>query len=75
MLTVAELRKTLDGLDPKIEVVAYTEDNDHGTHFFEITEASVHAGTPRRDERTGKVGLTFTHDGPAKWLLLTFEEA
>jgi hypothetical protein len=74
VMTVGELRKKLDGLDPKMNVAAYRED-EAGTHFFDVTEVSVHPGTPVRDERTGKAGLRFSHDGPARWLLITFEGA
>lgn len=71
-MTVAELREALQGLAPETYVAAYRE-TENGTEFFDIAEATVSTGTPRRHEN-GQVGFTFSHDGPARWLLITIEE-
>jgi hypothetical protein len=52
--------------------VAYRE-AEKGTEFFGIAEATVSTGAPRRHE-DGSVGFTFSHDGPARWLLMTIEK-
>ena len=72
-MTVGELRKQIEGLDPKTTVAAYTENGD-GTHFFDIVGVGLHAGTPLR-HATGQAGFRFQHDGPEKWVLIYFEEA
>jgi hypothetical protein len=73
-MTVDELRKKLDRLDPKINVACYREDEE-GTHFFDITDVFVRGGTAVRNQHTGRAGLRFSHDGPEKWLLIEFEDA
>ena len=62
-MTVGELRKKLEGLDQKINVACYREDEE-GTRFFDITDVSVHTGTAVRNAQTGKPGLRFSPDGP-----------
>lgn len=75
-MTVGDLLKTIEGLDPKMPVAAYFEsDGNRETEFFDIAEASVGTGTPVRNERTHKAGFRFEHNGPAKWLLIRVEEA
>lgn len=71
-MTVAELQKAIQGLDPKTYIAAYRE-TKNGTEFFDIAQATVSTGTPKRHP-DGTVGFTFSHDGPAKWLLITIEE-
>jgi hypothetical protein len=71
-VTVAELKKKIEALDPKTHIVVYRE-TESGTEFFEISDASLSTGTPRRFE-SGKVGFTFDPKGPATWLLISIEE-
>ena len=71
-MTVSELQKALQGLDPNTYVVAYKE-SEKGTEFFDIIEAEVSRGTPKR-HADGSVGFTFSFDGPEKWLLITIEQ-
>lgn len=72
-MTVEELRKKLERLEPKTEVVVYRETDD-GTEFFGISDVSLHRGTPRRDEQTHKAGFTFANDGPSVWLFISIDE-
>lgn len=72
-MTVEELRKKLERLEPKMEVVVYRETED-GTEFSGISDVSQHRGTPRRDEHTHKAGFTFASDGPAVWLFISIDE-
>ena len=75
-MTVGELLKAIEGLDPKMTVAAYFEDDgDRETEFFEVADVSVGTGTPLRNEKTRKAGFRFEHDGPAKWLLIRVEAA
>lgn len=75
-MTVGELRKTIEGLDPKMTVAAYFEsDGNRETEFFDIADVSVGTGTPMRNEHTRKAGFRFESNGPAKWLLIRVEEA
>lgn len=73
-MTVGELRKKLETLDPKTHIVAYRE-TETDTEFFEIDHVSLSKGEPRRDEHTRKAGFTFAQDGSAEWLFITIEEA
>lgn len=54
-MTVDELRKRLDGFDPKTHVAVYRE-NESGADFFEISDVSLSNGDPLRDEHA-KSGL------------------
>jgi hypothetical protein len=75
-MTVGELRKTIEGLDPKMPVAAYFEsDGNRETEFFDLADVSVGTGTPVRSESTHKAGFRFENTGPAKWLLIRVEEA
>ena len=68
-MTVDELRKRLDGLDPKTHIVVYRE-NESGMDFFEISDLSLSTGDALRDEYTRKAGFKFDKDGPATWLFI-----
>jgi hypothetical protein len=72
-MTVGELRKRLEGIDPKTDVALYRETHE-GTEFFGITDVSLSTGTPLRNEHTHKAGFRFESTGPATWLLISFEE-
>ena len=73
-MTAGELRKRLEGVDPKINVVLYRE-YGVGTEFYEITDVSLIKGTPLRNEHTHKAAYRFEDTGPATWSLISFEEA
>jgi hypothetical protein len=73
-MTVGELRKKLEGIDPKTSAVIYRE-TDAGTEFFEISDVNPSAGTPIRNEDTGKAGFRFESAGPATWLFISIEDA
>lgn len=73
-MTVGELRKHLEGIDPKTNVALYRETHE-GTEFFDVTHIGLSTGTPMRNEHTGKAGFRFESTGPATWLLISFEEA
>ncbi len=73
-MTVGELRKRLEGIDPKTNVAVYRE-TDAGTEFFDITHVGLSTGTPVRNEHTHKAGFRFESTGRATWLLISFEEA
>lgn len=73
-MTVAELQKKLDGIDPKTHIVVSHETDDSMT-FFEVTEASLSKGNPRRHEDTNRAGFTFDKNGSANWLFIQIEEA
>ncbi len=72
-MTVGELQKKLEGLEPKTHIVIYS-DTEGETEFFEVSDASLSRGTPKR-HADGKVGFTFDHTGPATWFFLSIEEA
>ena len=75
-MTVGELRKTIEGLDPKMTIAAYFEsDGERDSEFFDIADVSVGTGTPKRDEKTHRAGFQFQNDGPAKWLFIRVETA
>jgi hypothetical protein len=73
-MTVGDLRKHLEGIDPKTNVALYRETHE-GTEFFDITHVGLSTGTPMRNEHTHKAGFRFESTGPASWLLISFEEA
>jgi hypothetical protein len=73
-MTVAELQKKLEGLDPKTYIVVNRE-IDGEMNLLEITDASLATGSPRRHEGTRKAGFTFEKGGPATWLFISTEEA
>jgi hypothetical protein len=72
-MEVGELRKKLEGLDPKTQIMIARE-TDTGVNFFGVGDVSLATGTPRRDDRTG--GLSFTRDqnGLATWLFIGAED-
>ena len=70
-MTVKELTEKLAKLDANMTITAYRED-ESGTDFFEISDVSVSAGTPRRFDN-GKVGFTFKNDGSVKWAFISLE--
>jgi len=73
-MTVGELKKKLEGIDPKTSVALFRETRD-GAEFFDITDVSLSTGTPVRNEHTHKAGFRFESTGPATWVLISFEEA
>jgi hypothetical protein len=73
-VTVEDLRKKLEGIDPKTHVVVYRE-TDNATDFFEIDHISLSKGKPYRDKVTRKAGFTFDQDGLVEWLFITVEDA
>jgi hypothetical protein len=72
-VTVGELRKKLEGLDPKAHVVVYTE-AEAGKHMYEVSDVSMSKGTPRRHEN-GKAGFSFDQASAIEWLFISIEEA
>lgn len=73
MMTVGELRKQLEGLDPKINVGIFRETHN-GAEFFDITYVTVMTGTASRNEHTYKASFT-AEPGGEKWVLISFEDA
>jgi hypothetical protein len=73
-MTVAELQKKLDGLDPKTSIVVNHE-VDTEMNLLEITDVALATGHPRRHENTRKAGFTFDKDGPATWLFINVDHA
>jgi len=71
-MTVAELRKKLEGIDPKTEIVIARE-TDLSLDLFDVGDVSIAVGTPRRDAK-GKARFKFEKDGPAHWLFIYAEE-
>lgn len=73
-MTVGELQKIIETLEPSTHIVVNDETSGR-MRLFEVSDATVAAGTPRRDERTGEAGFAFDDKGPARWLFITVEEA
>ena len=71
-ITVGDLRKKLEGLDPKMQVVVCRETDE--TSFFDIYDVSPHVGNPIRHE-SGKAGFKIDNNGDATWLFITIDEA
>ena len=71
-MTVGELAKSLEGLDPKTYVVVIHE-KDGNSEYLDIDHIVPGVGTPSRN-RAGKPGFKFEKDGPAKWLFITAVE-
>ncbi len=71
-MNVAELRKALEGVDPKAQVVVSRETET--MEFFEVTDASLRTGTPMRTS-TGRAGFRFEKEGTAAWFFISVEEA
>jgi hypothetical protein len=72
LMDVAELRKALEGVDPKAQVVVTRETET--LEFFEVTDASLRTGTPMRT-MAGRAGFRFENEGHAAWLFISIEEA
>jgi hypothetical protein len=71
-MTVGELCKKLEGIDPRTEVVVQWEiDNAHT--YFDVAAVSLRKGTPSRIE--GIAGFAFGGDGSPAWLFIDVEEA
>jgi hypothetical protein len=73
-MTVQQLKDKLNGMDSKTRVVISREGDRH-FDFFEISDVSLHAGEPSRDEGTRKAEFKFDRNGPATWLFINVEEA
>jgi len=71
-MTVEELRRKLEGIDPKTQIVLARE-TYASLDFFEVGDVSIGVGTPSRDAK-GKPRFTFEKDGPAHWLFIYAEE-
>jgi hypothetical protein len=71
-MNVGELRKALEGVDPKAQVVVCRETET--LEFFEVTEASLRTGTPMRTA-DHRAGFRFEKEGTAVWFFISIEEA
>jgi hypothetical protein len=71
-MTVGELRKKLEGIDPQTKVVVKWEIDSEAT-YFDASEASLRKGTPSRVE--GIAEFTFGGDGSPHWLFIDVAEA
>jgi len=71
-MTVGELRKKLEGIDPQIKVVVHWEIDDAST-YFDLSDVSLRNATPSRVQ--GVAGFTFDRDGSPAWLFIDVEEA
>jgi hypothetical protein len=71
-MTVGELRKKLEGIDPQIKVVVEWEIDSEAT-YFDALDASLRKGTPSRVD--GIAGFTFGGDGSRRWLFIDVAEA
>jgi hypothetical protein len=70
-MTVEELRKKLEGIDPKMPVVIVRE-TEGDSEWYEVSDVSSQRGTPSRDD-SGRVGFTYG-PGPETWLFIVAEE-
>jgi hypothetical protein len=68
VMTVGELLKKLEGVDPELFVFVDKEHN--GAVLTEIDDITIASGHPIRYQNSGKHGLKFDHVGPVKYLLL-----
>ena len=71
-MTVGELRKKLEGIDPQTKVVVKWEIDSERT-YFEASDVSLRKGTPSRVE--GIAGFTLGGDGSPPWLFIDVAEA
>ncbi len=71
-MTVAELAKSLEGLDPRM-YVAVIHENEGNSEFLHIDHVAPGVGTPVRNN-ADKPGFKFDKDGPEKWLFITAVE-
>jgi hypothetical protein len=75
-MTVRELQRRLQDVDPETQVVAYREDRDtNHIELFEVTDASLSTGDPTRIEQSGRASFTFDHDGSVTWLFISIARA
>jgi len=72
-MNVEELRKKLDGVDPKTHVLIARQTNSD-VNFCGVGDVSLATGTPSRDERTGQPRFKLDRNGPATWLLIDAED-
>jgi hypothetical protein len=72
-MNVGELRKKLEGIDPKTYILIARQ-TDEGTNFFAVGDVSLATGTPSRDERTRQPRFKLDRNGPATWLFIDAEE-
>jgi len=72
-MTVSELLKKLDGVDPALYV--FTDQEHDGAVLTEIDDVTVVSGHPIRYQNTGKHGIKFDHTGPVKYLILSPKKA
>jgi hypothetical protein len=71
-MTVGELRKRLQGMDPKTHVVVYREDRETDPmELFEVIDASLSTGSPTRVDPSGRTGFAFERNGSATWLFIS----
>jgi hypothetical protein len=71
-MTVGELRKKLEGIDPQTNVVVHWEiDSEHT--YFNVSDMLLRKGSPSIFE--GIVGFTFAGKGAPAWLFINVEEA
>lgn len=73
-MTAGELRKRLEGVEPKTTVAIYRQTHE-GAEFFDVTDVSMSTGTPMRNEHTHKADFRFESTGPVTWMLISIEEA
>ena len=69
LITVGELLKKLEGVDPELYV--FVDQESKGTVLTEIDDIAVASGHTIRYPNTGKHGLKFDHTGPVKYLILS----
>lgn len=69
LMTVGELLKKLEGVDPTLHVFLDPEHN--GAVLTEIDDVTVASGTSIRYQNTGKHGIKYDHAGPVKYLILS----
>ena len=70
-MTVGELRKKLEGIDPKLLVIVVRE-KDGDSEWYEVADASPQSGLSSRDD-SGRVAFTYG-PGPETWLFIVAEE-
>jgi hypothetical protein len=71
-MTVAELAKKLEGLDPKM-YVAVIHERDGESDFLDVDHVAPGVGTSFRND-AGKPGFRFDKDGLVKGLFITAVE-
>ena len=71
-MTVGELRKKLEDIDPKMPVIVVRE-TEGDSQWYEVSDVSPQRGVPSRDE--GRVGFTYgPGPGTETWLFISIEE-